>query len=224
MTSVEDVLSKSPVIPVLAFKSVDEALIVCRALYEVGVRVFEITLRHETALDAIKAVKTDLPGDAMIGAGTVLSPDLAKVARNAGAVFGVSPGLTEELGGAVRAMGWAFLPGVATLSEAMAAQDMKFTALKFFPASISGGPGFLKAAGSVLPDIQFCPTGGISAETASEYLALSNVPCVGGSWLTPRGEDGEIDLSVVRVRASEALQLYNSTIVEYGLTNRRPTH
>lgn len=207
MTSVEDILSKSRVIPVLAFKSVEEALRVCRALYEVGVRVFEITLRHDTALDAIKAVKADLPNDAIIGAGTVLSPDLAKVARNAGAVFGVSPGLTKELGSSVRAMGWAFLPGVATLSEAMSARDMKFTALKFFPASISGGPAFLKAAGSVLPDIQFCPTGGISAETAPDYLALNNVPCVGGSWLTPRDAGGEIDLAVVRVNAAAALKL-----------------
>ena len=207
MTSVQDVLSKSRVMPVLAFKSVDEALAVCRALYDVGVRVFEITLRHDTALDAIKAVKADLPDDAIVGAGTILSPDLAKVARNAGAVFGVSPGLTKELGSAVRAMGWAFLPGVATLSEAMAARDMGFNALKFFPASLSGGPGFLKSAGSVLSDIQFCPTGGISEASAPDYLALDNVPTVGGSWLTPRGDNGEIDLSVVRDRATTAAEL-----------------
>jgi len=207
MTSVEDVLSKSRVMPVLAFKSVEEALSVCRVLYDAGVRVFEITLRHDTALDAIRAVKADLANDAIVGAGTILSPDLAKVARNAGAVFGVSPGLTKELGSSVRAMGWAFLPGVATLSEAMAARDMKFTALKFFPASLSGGPNFLKAAGSVLPDIQFCPTGGISEATAPEYLALDNVPVVGGSWLTPRNESGEIDLAVVQDRTSKALQL-----------------
>jgi len=207
MTSVQDVLSQSPVMPVLAFKSVEEALAVCRVLYEAGVRVFEITLRHDTALDAIKAVKADLADDAIVGAGTILSPDLAKSARNAGAAFGVSPGLTKELGTAIRAMGWAFLPGVSTLSEAMAARDMKFTALKFFPASLSGGPGFLKAAGSVLPDIQFCPTGGISAKTAPDYLALANVPIVGGSWITPRGDDGKIDLNKVRDMASAALAL-----------------
>lgn len=207
MTSVEDVLSKSRVMPVLAFISVEEALSVCRVLYDAGVRVFEITLRHDSALEAIKAVKADLANDAIVGAGTILSPDLAKVARNAGAVFGVSPGLTKELGSSVRAMGWAFLPGVATLSEAMVARDMKFTALKFFPASLSGGPGFLKAAGSVLPDIQFCPTGGISETTAPEYLSLDNVPTVGGSWLTPRNESGEIDLAVVQDRTSKALQL-----------------
>ncbi len=207
MTSVQNVLSQSPVMPVLAFERVEEALGVCRVLYEVGVRVFEITLRHATALDAIKAVKADLASDAIVGAGTILSPDLAKAARNAGATFGVSPGLTKELGSSVRAMGWAFLPGVSTLSEAMTARDMGFAALKFFPASLSGGPGFLKAAGSVLPDIEFCPTGGISAATAPDYLALDNVPTVGGSWITPRGTDGKIDLDRVRDLASAALEL-----------------
>lgn len=207
MTTVDDVLLSSPVIPVLAFQGVDEALDVSKTLYEAGVRVFEITLRHETALDAIRLVKSDLPDDAIVGAGTILSPDLAKAARNAGAAFGVSPGLTKELGSAVRAMGWAFLPGVASISEAMAARDMGFKALKFFPASVSGGPGFLKAAGSVLPDIQFCPTGGISAETAPDYLALANVPTVGGSWITPRDAKGQVDLEAVRDLASAALQL-----------------
>lgn len=207
MTNVYDVLSASPVMPVLAFKGVDEALEVCSALYEAGVRVFEITLRHETALAAIKAVAAELPSDAMVGAGTVLSPDLAKSARNAGAVFGVSPGLTKELGTAVRAMGWAFLPGVATISEAMTANDMGFEALKFFPASVSGGPGFLKAAASVLPHIQFCPTGGITAQSAPEYLALPNVPTVGGSWVTPRGADGRVDLGLTNKLAAEAFLL-----------------
>lgn len=207
MTTVQDVLSAAPVMPVLAFKGVEEAIGVCSVLYEAGVRVFEITLRHQTALSAIKAVCTELPADSIVGAGTVLSPDLAKEARNAGAAFGVSPGLTKELGTAVRAMGWAFLPGVSTISEAMAARDMGFEALKFFPASVSGGPGFLKAAGSVLPDIQFCPTGGIDAASAPDYLALSNVPTVGGSWITPRGSNGSIDLALVRTRAEEALKL-----------------
>lgn len=201
MTTVAQVLDASSVMPVLAFKSVNEALEVSSVLYDCGVRVFEITLRHETALDSIKQVKAALPDDAIVGAGTILSPDLAKSARNVGAAFGVSPGLTKELGSAVRAMGWAFLPGVSTISEAMAAADMGFEALKFFPASVSGGPGFLKAAGSVLPHIQFCPTGGITAETAQEYLALGNVPTVGGSWITPRKEDGSIDLDATRARA-----------------------
>lgn len=201
MTHVNEVLGASPVMPVLAFKCVDEAVEVSSLLFECGVRVFEITLRHETALDAIKQVKAALPSDAIVGAGTILSPDLAKSARNAGAAFGVSPGLTKELGTAVRAMGWAFLPGVSTISEAMAARDMGFEALKFFPASVSGGPGFLKAAGAVLPDILFCPTGGITSETARDYLALANVPTVGGSWITPRNSDGAIDKDKTKANA-----------------------
>jgi len=199
--SVIDIMNAGPVIPVLAFESAVEAVDVCGVLYEEGVRVFEITLRHESALDAIAAVKAALPVDAIIGAGTVLTPELAKSAMEAGAVFGVSPGLTEELAHAVKALGWPFLPGIATLSEAMTARELGFRALKFFPASIAGGPDFLKAVGSVLPDLKFCPTGGVSAGTAELYRALGNVATVGGSWITKRGKDGTIDLAFVRERA-----------------------
>jgi len=208
MSDVVAVLEKSPVIPVLAFKSADEAVNVCRVLFEEGLPVLEITLRHETALDAIRAVKVDLPADACVGAGTVLSPELAKAAKDAGAEFGVSPGLTAELATAVQALGLPFLPGIATLSEAMQAREWGFKALKFFPASISGGSAFLKAVGSVLPDLVFCPTGGISADTAPEYRALKNVATVGGSWITPRGKDGEIHLDLVRELARAAVSAH----------------
>ncbi|NVJ98020.1 MAG: bifunctional 4-hydroxy-2-oxoglutarate aldolase/2-dehydro-3-deoxy-phosphogluconate aldolase [Alphaproteobacteria bacterium] len=208
MTDVVKVLEVSPVIPVLAFKSAEEAVEVCRVLFDEGLKVLEITLRHETALDAIKAVCADLPNDAIVGAGTVITPELAKAAMVAGAEFGVSPGLTEELAKAVKALDWAFLPGVATLSEAMQAREWGFSALKFFPASLSGGPGFLKAVGSVLPDLTFCPTGGISADTAPEYRALKNVATVGGSWITPRGRDGKIHLDVVRELARTAVSAH----------------
>jgi 2-dehydro-3-deoxyphosphogluconate aldolase/(4S)-4-hydroxy-2-oxoglutarate aldolase len=201
MTSVIDVMNTSPVIPVLAFESADEAVAVSKVLYEEGVKVFEITLRHPTALDAIAAVKAALPEDAIVGAGTVLTPELAKAAKDAGAVFGVSPGLTEDLAIAVKALDWAFLPGVASISEAMAARELGFSELKFFPASISGGPAFLKAVGSVLPDLTFCPTGGVSPDTADDYRSLKNVATVGGSWITPRGQDGKIDLAIVREKA-----------------------
>ena len=204
MTTVLEVMKAGPVIPVLAFKSADEAVAVCRALYEAGIRVFEITLRHETALEAIKAVADDLPEDAIVGAGTVLTPELAEKAKAAGAVFGVSPGLTEELAKAVKALDWAFLPGVASISEAMQAKEWGFSELKFFPASVSGGPAFLKAVGSVLPDLTFCPTGGVTPSTADEYRALANVATVGGSWITPRGEDGAIDLAKVTELAAAA--------------------
>lgn len=204
MTTVLEVMKAGPVIPVLAFKSADEAVAVCRALYEAGIRVFEITLRHATALEAIKAVADDLPEDAIVGAGTVLTPELAEKAKAAGAVFGVSPGLTEELAKAVKALDWAFLPGVASISEAMQAKEWGFSELKFFPASVSGGPAFLKAVGSVLPDLTFCPTGGVTPSTADEYRALANVATVGGSWITPRGEDGAIDLAKVTELAAAA--------------------
>ncbi|NVJ68927.1 MAG: bifunctional 4-hydroxy-2-oxoglutarate aldolase/2-dehydro-3-deoxy-phosphogluconate aldolase, partial [Alphaproteobacteria bacterium] len=180
------------------------AVNVCRVLYEEGLKVLEITLRHESALDAIRAVKAALPEDAIVGAGTVTTPERAEEAVAAGAVFGVSPGLTKELAIAVNGLDWAFLPGVATLSEAMQAREWGFKALKFFPASLSGGPGFLKAVGSVLPDLMFCPTGGISADTAGDYRALKNVATVGGSWITPRGRDGQIHLDVVRELARAA--------------------
>ena len=201
MASVLDIMNASPVIPVLAFENAEEAVEVCQVLYDEGLKVLEITLRHPTALEAIAAVKAALPEDAIVGAGTVLTPESAKAARDAGAVFGVSPGLTEDLANAVKALDWDFLPGVATLSEAMAAREMGFSELKFFPASLSGGPGFLKAVGSVLPDLTFCPTGGISADTADDYRSLKNVATVGGSWITPRGADGRIDLVLVRERA-----------------------
>lgn len=203
MASLLEIMKSTPVIPVLAFKSADEAVAVCRVLYGAGLKVLEITLRHETALDAIAAVKADLPEDAVIGAGTVTTPDLALDAQKVGAVFGVSPGLTESLAAAVKAMKWDFLPGTATLSEAMKARELGFAELKFFPASVSGGPAYLKAVGSVLPDLTFCPTGGITAANAADYKALSNVATVGGSWITPRGDDGSIDLKTVEALAIE---------------------
>ncbi|WP_417462452.1 bifunctional 4-hydroxy-2-oxoglutarate aldolase/2-dehydro-3-deoxy-phosphogluconate aldolase [Kordiimonas sp.] len=206
MSDVVAVLKKSPVIPVLAFVNEEEAVNVCRVLFDEGLSVLEITLRHPTALAAINAVKQDLPDDACVGAGTVITPDLAEASVEAGAEFGVSPGLTSELAAAVKRLNWPFLPGVATLSEAMQAREWGFEALKFFPANISGGTGFLKAVGSVLPDLTFCPTGGISVDTAPDYRALPNVATVGGSWITPRSKGGDIDLGLVRELARTAVE------------------
>lgn len=200
-----DTMKSAPVIPVLAFKSAEEAVAVCRVLYESGLKVLEITLRHETALEAIAAVKADLPADAVVGAGTVTKPEHAKAAKDAGAEFGVSPGLTENLAAAVKELNWSFLPGTASLSEAMKARELGFTELKFFPASISGGPAYLKAVGSVLPDLNFCPTGGVTAANMADYKALSNVATVGGSWLTVHGDDGVIDLDAVRAAAEKVV-------------------
>ncbi|MFQ5534937.1 MAG: bifunctional 4-hydroxy-2-oxoglutarate aldolase/2-dehydro-3-deoxy-phosphogluconate aldolase [Sphingomonadales bacterium] len=204
---ISDIFKAGRVIPVLSFQDVGEALLASRTLYDAGMRVFEITLRHESALASLRAVYQDLPADAIVGAGTVMSPSAVNAAMDAGAAFGVSPGLTPALTEAVQARDWPFLPGVATISEAMLAHDQGFKALKFFPASTSGGPGFLKAAGAVLPELRFCPTGGISPDNAEAYLANANTPVVGGSWIVTRADDGRIDLETTREKAVAALSL-----------------
>lgn len=195
--SIQSCFEQTAVIPVLGFESVEEAVTISRILYEQGMKVLEITLRHPSALDAIRAVIADLPDDAIVGAGTVMGPELAEMVVGAGAAFGVSPGLTPALAAKVKELDLAFLPGVATLSEAMKAVELGFTHLKFFPATASGGVDFLKAAGAVLPEVQFCPTGGINPNNAAEFLALKNVPVVGGSWLTPRDATGKMDAAAV---------------------------
>ncbi len=202
MLDLPALLSSVPVIPVLSFRDTDEAVKVCECLYREGLTVLEITLRHDSALSCIKAVADALPKEAVIGAGTILNRDQAVAARDAGAVFGVSPGLTRQMSADIRTLDWPFLPGIATLSEAMTAREEGFSCLKFFPAEISGGIKFLKAIGSVLPDLRFCPTGGVTGATAANYLALKNVLTVGGSWLTERDASGEIDLSIVQTKAS----------------------
>ena len=191
--SIQACFEQTSVIPVLAFESVEEAVTISRVLYGQGMRVLEITLRHPSALDAIRAVIADLPDDAIVGAGTVMGPELVEMVVDAGAAFGVSPGLTPALAAKVKELGLPFLPGVATISEAMTAVSLGFQHLKFFPATASGGVGFLKAASAVLPEVQFCPTGGITPSNVAEFLALKNVPVVGGSWLTPRDEMGKMD-------------------------------
>lgn len=195
--SIQSCFEQTSVIPVLGFESVEEAVTISRILYEQGMKVLEITLRHPSALDAIRTVIADLPDDAIVGAGTVMGPELAEMVVDAGAAFGVSPGLTPALAAKVKELDLAFLPGVATLSEAMNAVELGFTHLKFFPATASGGVDFLKAAGAVLPEVQFCPTGGINPDNAAEFLALENVPVVGGSWLTPRDATGKMDAAAV---------------------------
>lgn len=203
--NIHDIMAAAPVIPVLNFTSVDEAVSVCRALVSGGLNVLEITMRHESALDCIRAVVADQP-DAYVGAGTVLDAEGADAAMAAGAVFGVSPGLTPQLASAIRFLDWAFLPGIASVSEAMLAREWGFKALKCFPANVVGGPAFLKAVSSVLPDLSFCPTGGISLATAPDYLAIPSVKVVGGSWLAPRGADGTINPAECQRLAEEALK------------------
>lgn len=204
--SLIDRLAGVPVIPVLEFSSVDEAMHVCEALVSGGLTALEITLRTPAALDAIKAVAAALP-HACVGAGTVLTRDQLHAVRDAGAQFAVSPGLTPTLAEASRDAGVSLLPGVATASEAMYALEQGYTFLKFFPAEAAGGAPMLKSLGGPLPQLRFCPTGGIDAAKAVTYLALPNVVCVGGSWVVPKDAVAGKDWQRIRKLASEAAAL-----------------
>ncbi|WP_332856324.1 bifunctional 4-hydroxy-2-oxoglutarate aldolase/2-dehydro-3-deoxy-phosphogluconate aldolase [Duganella sp. S19_KUP01_CR8] len=179
-----DIMRTSAVIPVIAIDEPEHAVPLARALVAGGIRVLEVTLRTKHGLAAIKAM-SEVEG-AIVGVGTLTQPEKFAAARDAGAVFGVSPGLTSALIAAAKSSGLPLLPGVMTPSEVMAAREHGFRQLKLFPAVPAGGIGMLNAIGGPLPDVMFCPTGGISQETASQFLALKNVACVGGSWLTPK--------------------------------------
>ena len=174
----------APVIPVLIADDAAQARALAEALIEGGLPVLEVTLRTPAALDAIRAM-ADVPGG-HVGAGTLVTPQDVSAGRAAGAAFGVSPGATPELLAACEAEGLPLLPGAATASEAMALLSRGYDMLKFFPAEASGGVDALKAIGGPLPQISFCPTGGVSPSNAERYLRLPNVPCVGGSWIAPR--------------------------------------
>ena len=179
------IAGRAPVIPVLTIERVADAVPLARALVKGGLPVLEITLRTEAALEALRRIATEVR-DAVVGAGTVLNAGQLGQATQAGAQFIVSPGCTPGLTQAVGASGMPFLPGVQTVSEAMALSEQGFRLLKFFPADMSGGLGWLKAVAAPLAGLRFCPTGGVNAETAPAYLALGNVACVGGSWVAPK--------------------------------------
>ena len=179
------IAARAPVIPVLTIETLETAVPLARALVKGGLPVLEITLRTAVALEALRTIVAEVP-EAIVGAGTVLNPAQLDLVQRAGASFAVSPGCTEALGRAARSSGIPFLPGVQTVSEAMALAELGFQVLKFFPADAAGGLTWIKAVGAPLADLRVCPTGGITAETAPAYLALANVACVGGSWVAPR--------------------------------------
>ncbi|MFG2191374.1 bifunctional 4-hydroxy-2-oxoglutarate aldolase/2-dehydro-3-deoxy-phosphogluconate aldolase [Streptomyces sp. NPDC048639] len=181
MTSV---LGLAPVIPVVVLDDAADAVPLARALVAGGLPAIEVTLRTPAAHDAIRAIADGVP-DAVVGAGTVLSPEDVAAAASAGARFLVSPGWTDRLLGATRESGLPFLPGVSTASEVVALLERGVSEMKFFPAEAAGGTAYLKSLASPLPRARFCPTGGIGADTAASYLALPNVGCVGGSWMVP---------------------------------------
>lgn len=180
--ALQRVMRTSPVIPVLVVTDPDNAAPLARALVDGGLKVLEVTLRAPGALDVISAMKAAVP-EAIIGAGTVITPEQVDQVCAVGADFIVSPGFTADLVAAVLRKNVPFLPGVNSPSEMMQLLALGISAMKFFPAEAAGGVSFLKAVSGPLPQITFCPTGGISPDNASEYLALKNVACVGGSWM-----------------------------------------
>jgi 2-dehydro-3-deoxyphosphogluconate aldolase/(4S)-4-hydroxy-2-oxoglutarate aldolase len=179
-----ELAAPGPVIPVIVLDRLGDAVPLARALVEGGVRVLEVTLRTPAALACIEAIARAVP-EAIVGAGTLRGAADARVAKDAGCAFAVSPGYTHEVAAACRDAALPLLPGVATASEVMQASADGFRFLKFFPAAAAGGLPLLKALAGPFPDVAFCPTGGITPETAPQYLALPNVKVCGGSWLTP---------------------------------------
>lgn len=180
-----EMMRASPVIPVIQIDNPEHALPLARALVAGGIRVLEVTLRTAHGLAAIRAIASAIP-EAIVGVGTVTRAEDFAAALDAGAVFAVSPGLTPAVAEGARRSGLPLLPGVMTPSEVMAARELGFYQLKLFPAVPAGGVGMLNALAGPLPDVTFCPTGGITVASAPDFLKCGNVACVGGSWLTPK--------------------------------------
>ena len=199
-------LSLVPVVPVVVLDDLDHAVPVARALVAGGLPVIELTLRTPVALDAIATIAAEVP-EILVGAGTITSPELVARAVQAGAQFLVSPGTTPGLLREMAGSGVPFLPGTATVTEAMAVLEAGFSEMKFFPAEASGGAAYLRSLASPLPAARFCPTGGVTAASAPSYLSLPNVGCVGGSWLTPADalRDGDWDRVAALAREASAL-------------------
>lgn len=202
-------MQDAPVIPVIVLNDVAHAVPMARALVAGGVRMLEVTLRTPQALACIEAIAKAVP-EAVVGAGTVRSKADAQAAARAGALFAVSPGYTSAVGQACRDAGLALLPGVATGSEIMMAQEDGLTELKFFPAMLAGGPAMLKAWSGPFFDVKFCPTGGVTLQNAPDFLALSNVVCVGGSWLVPAAAVAKGDWAAV-TRLARDTQVLRTT-------------
>ena len=205
--NVLEVMRTGPVIPVIAIEELAHAVPLAKALVAGGVRVLEVTLRTAVGLDSIRAIAREVP-DAIVGVGTLTRPEEFAKALEAGARFGVSPGLTPSMVEAAHQTGLPLLPGVMTPSDVIAARLAGFQQLKLFPAQQAGGIGMLKALGGPFPDVMFCPTGGVSVENAPDFLALPNVACVGGSWLAPKavmvaGDWGKITALAKEVSALE---------------------
>lgn len=205
-----DLLEISPVIPVVTINDTSDAVPIAQALLAGGIRIIELTLRTDSALRSLTRISTEVP-DILIGAGTILTPFQADAAVQAGAQFLVSPGTTSALLDNLLMQPVPILPGVATVSEVLTALERGLNSLKFFPAAQAGGPSYLKSIGAPVPQVRFCPTGGITPETAADYLALPNVTCVGGSWLTPESAIREKDWKHISDLARAASLIHPSS-------------
>lgn len=204
--NVLEIMRVGRVIPVIVIDDLAHAVPLARALVAGGVRVLEVTLRTAAGLEAIRAIAREVP-DAIVGVGTITTREDFAAARDAGATFGVSPGLTPALVEGAHASGLPLLPGVMTPSDVIAARSAGFKQLKLFPAQQAGGIGMLKAMFGPFPDVMFCPTGGVAEETAPQFLALPNVACVGGSWLTPKAAIQSGDWNQITQLAARATAL-----------------
>ncbi|WP_394177202.1 bifunctional 4-hydroxy-2-oxoglutarate aldolase/2-dehydro-3-deoxy-phosphogluconate aldolase [Yoonia maritima] len=198
----------APVVPVLVIDDASTAADLARALVAGGLPALEVTLRTPAALDAIREMAS-VPGG-VVGAGTLLTPKDVEAAKEAGATFGVSPGATDRLLDACEANDLPLLPGIATASEAMRLLERGYSVQKFFPAEANGGAPALKAIGAPIPQVKFCPTGGVSLKNANDYLSLSNTLCVGGSWVAPKDMVQAGDWAGITALAREASQLQAS--------------
>lgn len=201
-----DILDLSPVIPVVVVDSVDQAVPLAKALLRGGIPVIELTLRSEAGLGAIEAVASEVEG-MVVGAGTVLTPEQVRHVQDAGAQFIVTPGSPPRLLEAALDSGLPLLAGASTLTEMLALAEAGLEAMKFFPAEASGGRPYLSAVSGPCPQLRFCPTGGITPQTAASWLALPNVACIGGSWLTPRDAIAQGDWARIEGLAAGAAAL-----------------
>ena len=210
--SVDEVMNSAPVIPVLVLDGSLDPVALAETFVEAGLPVIEVTLRTASALDSITAM-SEVSG-AIVGAGTVLNDRMLGEAIDAGSRFIISPGLTENLGKAAVASGVPFLPGVANAGDIMRGLDLGLSRFKFFPAEASGGIATLKAIAGPFADVKFCPTGGIREETAPQWLALDNVPCVGGSWLLKAGETNLTEIGERARRAARLVPAQSATVTK----------
>ncbi|MBE0363228.1 2-dehydro-3-deoxyphosphogluconate aldolase / (4S)-4-hydroxy-2-oxoglutarate aldolase [Pseudoalteromonas ulvae UL12] len=204
--SIEKILRSAPVVPVVVIDNIDDAVPLAQALYNGGLRALEITLRTPVAAQAVKLMKAALP-DAYVGTGTVINRETFQASVDAGADFMVSPGVNDELLALAADTDIPFLPGAATPSEVMKLASHGFSFLKFFPAEAAGGTAMLKSINGPLPQVKFCPTGGISLATAPNYLALPNVVCVGGTWMLDKTLIANKDWTAIEHLARQACEL-----------------